>query len=97
MTPPKRDIARLLGPEPFPIPVAREQRFTLEQTPNCRILHALTLVLTVHHDVQQRFEGRTCGFHAAVIEVVHGDAALRFDNAIHARREGLRVLLLRPQ
>ena len=35
--------------------------------------------------------------HAAVVEIVLGDALLRRDNGVHAGREGLHVLFLRPQ
>ena len=97
MPAPQRDVALLLHPQAFVVPLTFQHVLAREHRAQLRVLHAHALVHAVRHDVQQRLQRRAGRLHAAVFEVIQGHAALRFDDRVHAGGERCRVLLLRAQ
>ena len=94
---PQRDVALLLAAKPLPIPTLSSTASRSKSPRNSRIVQAHAFIFALGHDVQKRFQRRTRGFDAAVLEIVQRHAPLRLDDGVHAGGKQFEALLFRPQ
>ena len=94
MSLPEACIDTLLGAQTRAVPIAGQDAFAGEECTDFRSVECFPLVVTVAHDVEQRFERRTSPGNTSVREVMLCHALLRRDNVFHPLGKAVHPLQL---